>query len=162
MGYRHSLALRAEHLGRQVERDRVWAKDLWKDLCEPRVMNTGPRIGSSEPQVSVVIPCYNQAEFLGETIESAISQTYRNVEIVVIDDGSTDHLPDVVAKYPTVRCIRQNNQGSAGAHNRGLRESTGTYVIFLHGDDKLLPTAVEAGLDCFRTHPESAFVFGRY
>ena len=118
---RATSSIGSSRLGRQVERDRVWAKEL----CEPRVMNTERRIDSSGPQVSVVIPCFNHADFLGETIESAINQTYENIEIVVVDDGSADHTLDVVGQFPTVRYIRQNNQGNAGTYNRSLRECTG-------------------------------------
>ena len=63
------------------------------------------------PLVSVVIPCYNQAHFLGEAIESVLAQTYPHFEVVVVDDGATDNTAAVVARYPGVRCFQQENQG---------------------------------------------------
>src|SRR5215216_3617571 len=80
-------------------------------------------------KVSVVIPCYNQARFLGEAIESILSQGYSDVEVIVVDDGSTDDTEEVASKYATedcrVRLIRQENRGLAGARNRGLAEARG-------------------------------------
>ena len=112
--------------------------------------------------VSVVIPCYNQAHFLGEAIESVLGQSYRNVEIIVVDDGSTDNTSEVATRYPKVRCIRQKNQGLSGARNSGLRESKGSYLVFLDADDLLLPHALEVGVERLKAHPECAFVSGRY
>src|SRR6266446_9539630 len=102
--------------------------------------------------VSVVIPCYNQAHFLGEAIDSALAQTYPHLEIVVVDDGSTDNIAAVVARYPGVRYFRQENQGLAAARNTGLRHSVGERLVFLDADDRLMPGAIEVGLACFRDH----------
>ena len=110
--------------------------------------------------VSVVIPCYNQAHFLGEAIESALAQTYPQLEIVVVDDGSTDNTREVAASYLGMRYVRQANQGLAAARNTGLRHSTGAYLVFLDSDDRLLPQAVEMGLHQLQTHPECAFAAG--
>lgn len=112
--------------------------------------------------VSVIIPCHNQAHFLGEAIESVQRQTYRHFEIIVVDDGSTDNTPEVAARYPDVRFIRQENQGVSVARNAGLRESAGSYLVFLDGDDRLLPDALGVGVNRLNTHPECAFVFGHY
>lgn len=110
--------------------------------------------------VSVVITCYNQAHFIGEAIQSVLAQTYFNCEIIVVDDGSTDNTPDLVAEYRSIQYIRQANQGVSAARNKGFQESKGRYVVFLDGDDRLLPGAVEAGTRCLEEHPEDAFVFG--
>jgi len=110
----------------------------------------------------VVIPCYNQARFLGEAIESVLAQSYPHFEIVVVDDGSRDGTSEVAARYPNVRCVRQPNLGLAAARNSGLRRSESEYVVFLDADDRLLPEALEAGLECFDVHPECAFVSGRF
>jgi glycosyltransferase involved in cell wall biosynthesis len=110
--------------------------------------------------VSVVIPCYKQAQFLPEAIESVLSQTYREMEVVVVDDGSPDGTAEVVARYASVRCVRQQNQGQAGARNAGFHATSGEYVVFLDADDRLTPTAVEAHLCCFAEHPEAGFVVG--
>src|SRR5918997_500688 len=112
--------------------------------------------GGEEGLVSVVIPCYNQAHFLGEAIESVLSQTYPHFEVVVVDDGSTDNTQEVAARYPGVRYIRQENQGLAGARNAGIRRSNGSFLVFLDADDRLLPRALEAGLKALKEHPECA------
>ncbi len=110
--------------------------------------------------VSVVIPCYNGAEFLPEAIESVLAQTYPPLEIIVIDDGSTDNTGEVAARYPGVRCIRQENQGLAKVRSRGVRESKGDYLIFLDHDDRLFPNAIEVGVNCLDAHPDCGFAFG--
>src|ERR671910_2125032 len=116
--------------------------------------------GADKPLVSVVIPCYNQAHFLGEAIESVLSQTYPHFEVVVVDDGSPDNTQEVASRYPGVRYIRQENQGLAGARNAGIRRSNGSYLVFLDADDRLLADALEAGLASLKEHPECSFVFG--
>ena len=115
-----------------------------------------------EPLVSIVIPCYNQAHFLGEAIESVLGQTYRRFEIIVVDDGSRDNTAEVAAGYPGVRCIRQKNRGLAGARNTGLHASAGNYLVFLDADDRLLPCALATNVSCMEAHPTCAFVYGRY
>ena len=112
------------------------------------------------PLVSVIIPCYGQAHFLAETIESVLAQRYPHFEVVVIDDGSVDNTEEVALQWPRVRYVRQNNSGLAAARNTGLRRSLGDYVVFLDADDRLLPEALDAGLTAFAAHPESAFVVG--
>lgn len=111
--------------------------------------------------ISVIVPCYNQAHFFTEAIESILSQTYPHYEIVVIDDGSTDNTAEVASRYPGIRCVRQENRGLAAARNTGIRKSNGDYLVFLDADDRLLPHALEVGLACLRAHPECAFVAGR-
>lgn len=112
--------------------------------------------------VSVVIPCYNQAHFLPEAIESVLAQTHPHHEIVVVDDGSTDNTQEIVSRYPGCRCVRQPNAGLAAARNTGIRRSNGDYLVFLDADDRLLPGALQVGLDVLRAHPECAFVSGHY
>jgi len=117
---------------------------------------------SSLPQiVSVVIPCYNQARFLGQAIESVQAQTHPFFEIVVVDDGSTDDTVAVAGGYRSVRCVSQRNQGQGAARNEGLKCVSGDYVVFLDSDDRLLPQALETGLHCFGAQPQSALVAGR-
>jgi len=111
-------------------------------------------------RVSVVIPCYNQARFLGEAIESVAAQTYGDVEAIVVDDGSTDNTCEVAGQYPGAVFVRQDNAGLAAARNTGLRYATGDYVVFLDADDRLLPSALRVGLEALLAHPECAFVFG--
>jgi glycosyltransferase involved in cell wall biosynthesis len=113
-------------------------------------------------RISIVIPTYNQAHFIAEAIESALGQIRRPDEIIVIDNDSRDHTRDVVARYPDVRYVHQPNQGICGSSNRGIAEATGDYIVFLHSDDRMLPTHLSASIDAFRAHPETAFVCGDY
>ena len=112
--------------------------------------------------VSVIIPCYNQAHFLSDAIESVLAQSYPCFETIVIDDGSPDNTAEVAARYPGVRYVRQTNQGLSAARNTGIRESSGQYLVFLDADDRLLPHALRDGLACFDEHPEAAFVSGHH
>src|SRR5215217_263451 len=112
--------------------------------------------------VSVVIPCYNQAHFLGEAIESVLAQSYPNFEVVVVDDGSMDNTSEVASRYPEVRYVRQDNQGLSAARNKGVSQSKGSYLVFLDADDRLLPQALEVGVRCLEAHPECAFASGKY
>jgi glycosyltransferase involved in cell wall biosynthesis len=111
---------------------------------------------------SIVIVCYNQAQFLGQSIQSALAQTHEPLEILVVDDGSTDQTPAVCADFPRVLYIRQHNQGLAAARNTGLRHTTGDYVTFLDADDQLLPDAVDVGLRRLAAFPDAAFAYGAY
>jgi glycosyltransferase involved in cell wall biosynthesis len=110
--------------------------------------------------VSVIIPCYNQAGFLPEAIESALEQAYTNREVLVVDDGSADRTAQVAAAYPAVHYIRQENSGLSAARNTGLKQSRGEYLVFLDADDRLLPKALEIGVDSLRQHPACAFASG--
>src|SRR5687768_7234916 len=98
-------------------------------------------------KVSVVIPCYNQARFLGEAIQSVLCQGYVDLQIVSVDDGSSDGTEEVASGYAEVdsrvKLIRQENQGLAAARNRGLAGVGGEYVVFLDSDDRLLSGALE-------------------
>ena len=110
--------------------------------------------------VSIIIPCYNQADFLPEAIESALEQAYTNREVLVVDDGSRDSTPQVATAYAAVRYIRQENSGVSAARNAGVTQSRGEYLVFLDADDRLLPKALEIGIDSMRQHPTCAFAFG--
>jgi glycosyltransferase involved in cell wall biosynthesis len=113
------------------------------------------------PLVSVIIPCYNQAHYLGEAIESVLNQSYPHFEIIVVDDGSTDNTSEVAARYSRVKLLRQVNHGRpAVGRNNGFRESHGEYIVFLDSDDHLLPDALATGLKYLEAHPEYAFVSG--
>jgi glycosyltransferase involved in cell wall biosynthesis len=113
------------------------------------------------PLVTVVVPCYNQGHYLAEAIEGALAQTHARVEIIVVDDGSTDTSAAVAGAYPNVHYIYQENRGQGAARNRGLKESTGEYLVFLDADDRLHPSAVEAGVRHLERVPGAAFAYGR-
>jgi GT2 family glycosyltransferase len=113
------------------------------------------------PLVSIVIPCHNQAPFIADAIRSVRAQTYRNLEVVVVDDGSVDESA-MIAESHGVRVVRQERSGPSGARNAGFRVTSGDFVVFLDGDNLLQPHALEANLHGLEDHPESAFVGGRY
>jgi glycosyltransferase involved in cell wall biosynthesis len=108
----------------------------------------------SDGLVSVVIPAYNRAYCIAAAVESALAQTYRAVEVVVVDDGSTDDTTAVVAERfggdPRVRLVRQKNGGVAAARNRGFREASGDFIALLDSDDTWLPWKLEAQLALMR------------
>jgi len=114
------------------------------------------------PRVSVVITSYNRAQFLPECLESVLSQTFRDFEVLVIDDGSTDNTPDLMRSYgPPVRYIRQMNQGVVAAYNKGIELASGEYVAFLDSDDAFMPYALQMGVEIFDKHPEVGLSHGQ-
>lgn len=114
----------------------------------------------SAPLISVVIPCYNQARYLGDAIRSVLEQGGQGVEIIVVNDGSTDDTLTIVAQFPGVRCITQENRGLAAARNTGLAHCRGELVVFLDADDRLLPGALESGSTQMSADRSLAFVAG--
>jgi glycosyltransferase involved in cell wall biosynthesis len=100
----------------------------------------------SRPLVSVAIPCFNQARFLNDAIASVRRQRYAPVEVVVVDDGSTDETW-LIAAAAGVQLSRQRNAGLSAARNAGLKMARGEFVVFLDADDELLPDAVESGVE---------------
>ena len=99
------------------------------------------------PLVSVVIPAYNAERFLGEAIESVLAQTYSPVELIVVDDGSTDRTAEVAATYNEATVITQENSGPSTARNRGALTASGEFLAFHDSDDAMTPDklAVQAG-----------------
>jgi hypothetical protein len=112
-----------------------------------------------DPLVSIIIPCYNGAAFLQDALKSALAQSYRKVEVVVVDDGSTDRSPEIAQRFP-VRYIRLQHGGLSKARNAGIRESKGSYLVFLDADDRLRPDAIERGLHVLAQRPECAMAVG--
>lgn len=112
------------------------------------------------PLVSVIIPTYNGARFIKETIQSALDQTYPNSEIIVIDDGSTDNTPDIIKSIHDQRMIfiRQENAGVASARNHAIRISKGDYIAFLDHDDLWLPVKLEKQIPLFERDATAGLV----
>src|SRR5262245_45598755 len=93
--------------------------------------------------VSIITPCYNGAKFIGETLRSAVRQSRPAIEILVVDDGSTDDSAVIAESVDApVRVMRQANRGESNARNRALAEARGTHVLFLDADDLLEPDAL--------------------
>ena len=123
---------------------------------------TTMNIAVNHARIGIVITTFNHAHFLAEAISSALAQTRQPDEVLVVDDGSTDDPASVVANFPGVRLIRQENRGLAAARNTGLRSCETSYITFLDADDRLLPTALEAGFACAVKQPNCAFVYGGF
>jgi glycosyltransferase involved in cell wall biosynthesis len=111
-------------------------------------------------RVSIVIPCHNHARFLPEAVGSALTQSHEDVEVVVVDDGSTDESAAVASGFG-VRVVRQSNQGLSSARNAGLAASCGDVVIFLDADDRLRPQAARAGVAALERTPAAMLAVGR-
>jgi glycosyltransferase involved in cell wall biosynthesis len=115
------------------------------------------------PEVSVIIPAYNSAHFLPAALDSVLAQTYRNLEILVIDDGSTDDTEAVMRGYgPPVRYLRQVNGGVASARNRGIQESRGRYVAFLDADDTWHSHKLQRQLEELARRPECRLCYSAF
>lgn len=117
---------------------------------------------AGRPLVSVIIPCYNHGAFLPDAIESILNQTYKNIEIVVVDDGSKDNTREVAAQFPAVKYVYQENQGLSAARNTGAQNSEGDLLVFLDADDLLNPHALSCNVQYLQDHPAAAFVSGGY
>jgi len=112
------------------------------------------------PHVSVIIPAYNQAQFLGGAIQSVLDQSYNDYEIIVIDDGSTDNTKEVAAQFgERVRYIWQENKGLAGARNTGIRAAKGELIGLLDSDDQWLPVFLETMVTLASRHPQAAVYY---
>ncbi len=108
------------------------------------------------PVVSVIIPTFNRCEWVREAIDSVLAQTFQTVELIVVDDGSTDKTYDMLMSYrDLIRVIRQSNRGVSAARNQGIALSTGQYIALLDSDDLWLPQKLEIQVDFFLTNPEA-------
>jgi GT2 family glycosyltransferase len=113
--------------------------------------------------VSVIIPTFNRAYLLREAVQSVLDQTYRDLEVIVVDDGSTDGTQDSVANWfgadPRVRYAAQANQGASAARNAGLDLATGGYIAFLDSDDSWKPWHLELTLACLALYPQAGLIW---
>jgi glycosyltransferase involved in cell wall biosynthesis len=115
-------------------------------------------ISSPKPLISVIIPTYNRSHLIMGAIESAIAQSYQNLEIIIVDDASTDKTEELIAtvKDSRLRYIRhQTNLGGANARNTGIDAAQGEYIAFLDSDDVWLPHKIELQLSTLQNYPNS-------
>lgn len=102
------------------------------------------------PKVSVIIPTYNRENYICEAIDSILSQTYKDFEIIIVDDGSTDNTKDIIKKYENkVLYFYQANAGPGAARNRGIKEAKGELIAFLDADDVWLPDKLKSEIEVF-------------
>lgn len=111
------------------------------------------------PLISVLIPTYNYGKFIGKCIDSVLKQTYKNIEIIVVDDGSTDNTKDVVSKFPKVKYYWQDNKGVSVARNKLLKAAKGEYIAFIDADDYWAETKLEKQLEYLKEHTDKDMVF---
>lgn len=115
-------------------------------------------------KVTVIITTYNYGRFVQEAIESVLSQTVANLQILVVDDGSTDDTPDVLARIrdPRLEIVRTQNQGVSAARNEGLSRAKGDFIAFLDADDRWMPTILERQLQVMSTEADMVAVFTNF
>ena len=115
-----------------------------------------------QPIVSIIIPCYNTAQYLGEAVASALGQTYTDFELLIIDDGSTDATREISSCFLSdrrVRYFRQDNRGLSAARNKGIELSRGEFIALLDADDVWEPEKLASQLSLFDTMPKCALAF---
>ena len=117
---------------------------------------------SSHVKVSVIIPCYNHGKYLPEAIQSVLSQDHPEIEIIVVDDGSSDNTKLVCEGFAGVKYVYQQNQGLYAARNTGIEASSGKFLVFLDADDWLLENAISINIEYLLADPSLAFVSGAY
>ena len=114
-----------------------------------------------DPLVSVIIPAYNYAQYLAEAIDSVLAQTYEPIEVIVVDDGSTDNTPQILAHYADrIRAIRQRNQGESVARNTGISAARGEMIALLDADDTWEKTALTDLVAVLKQATDIGLVFG--
>lgn len=113
--------------------------------------------------ITVIIPTYNSAQYLTAAVESVLQQTFKDLEILIIDDGSKDNTSELVKSFgDKVRYIYQENAGVSIARNNGIKESKGKYVAFLDADDTWLPTKLEKQVKALKDNPDYKFCFSDF
>ena len=115
------------------------------------------------PLVSIIVPCYNQAQYLSEALDSVLLQTYQDWECIVVNDGSSDHTDKIAEEYRAkdsrIKYLIQENQGVSIARNNGIYHSSGEFILPLDADDKLAPTYIEKAVARFREYPRTKVVY---
>ncbi len=120
-------------------------------------------MAATGPTVTAVIPAYNGSRFIREAIDSALAQTWQDIEVLVVDDGSTDETPAILAAYGArIRVIRKPNGGTGSALNAGIRAARGAWIAWLSQDDAWEPNKIERQLEAVRMHPGVGLVYSDY
>ena len=118
----------------------------------------------NQPKVTVVIPIYNVEKYLNRCVESVVSQTYKNLEIILVDDGSSDHCPEMCDQWAEKDCrikvIHKVNAGLGMARNTGIENATGEYIFFFDSDDYVDLTLVEKCVSDAGSHGSDVVIFG--
>ena len=132
------------------------------EKTEPVAISVTPSI-TTVPKVSICIPTHNRKEYLKETIDSILAQTYKDYEIVIVDDGSTDGTEEMIKNldYPTTYHWQQN-AGDAAARNKLIKLAKGDYISFIDSDDLLMPDAIERMVHAMQAETEDVVVYGSY
>lgn len=117
----------------------------------------------SRPTVSIIIASYNCAAYIAETLQSVVAQTLKDIEIIVVDDGSSDTTRDIVSAFGApVRLVAQTNSGVCAARNRGIREAKGQYICLMDHDDYWFPDKLERQVRAMQAHPEVGVVYSAF
>lgn len=117
-------------------------------------------VALATPLVSVIMPTFNSARFIGPAVETVLAQTYPHIELIVVNDGSTDETEAVLAPYShRIRLIQQTNQGASAARNTGIQAAQGTYITFLDADDLLKPDKIALQVAVLEARPDVGLVY---
>jgi len=127
----------------------------------PYISVIQPYQAPDNPLVSVVMPAYNAADYIARAIESVLIQNYRNFELIVVDDGSSDHTADIVRgfKNEPIKYFLKENGGAASARNFGLEKASGSFIVMLDSDDMMTPDYIARHLQGFEQHPQADMVY---
>jgi glycosyltransferase involved in cell wall biosynthesis len=148
-----SVLTRIRNMESWVARNAADMGSLFNQLTTYKTVDAG--------LVSVIIPTYNRMDFIGASIRSVLEQTYSNIELIVVDDGSTDDTESVVAAFsdPRFRYVRQPNRGRSNARNYALSLAKGKFITFLDSDDVYLPDKIRTQVNYLRSHPGTGMVY---
>lgn len=106
------------------------------------------------PKVSVVIPCYNDKDYIQETVQSVLNQTFQDFEIIIVDDGSNEATKKVLSSFnDKIKIVTQHNQGSSSARNSGIKEAKANYILIIDGDDTVEKTFLEKAIEILDNNP---------
>ena len=116
----------------------------------------------NNPLISILIPTYNNGKYISQAIESVYAQNYDNMEIIVVDDGSTDNTKEVLKQYKDIKYFYVEHKGIPFVRNLALEKSQGEYIAFLDSDDYWLPEKLNIQMQYFKEHPDCEIVFTKY